>query len=329
MAKTMTFKSLLAVLMIALGFQVSFAQAAFWSENFNSAANWVHGGTNGGAEVWTWTTDPGAGFQTPNGAVPAFGAATASTGYYYFNSDANGEFDHAVTLTGTGNPADCSGKSNVHLRFYTQYFHYTPTAVAEIGVSVGGGPFTYYQLLPGLPTDQIAEGTADIDLPQVGGQSNVVIQFRWTGNFEYHWKVDDVELYEFEAPISDVTFKVNTALINVAPSGMWIIGNFTGPTPTLAPMTNDGGGIWSYTTPLGAGDYAYRFINGSNPANVEDGLPLSACGVANPQVGGFDRTVTVGTEDLVLPAVCFNSCNACVLPCPINPNKIVCDNMNQ
>lgn len=113
----MTFKSLIAVLMLAFGFQVSFAQTAFWSENFNSAANWVHGGTNPGLEVWTWTTDPGAGFQTPAGAVPAFGAPTASTGYYLFNSDANLENDHDVTLTGSGNAANCTGKSNVHLRF--------------------------------------------------------------------------------------------------------------------------------------------------------------------------------------------------------------------
>ncbi|MCC7467554.1 MAG: T9SS type A sorting domain-containing protein, partial [Saprospiraceae bacterium] len=52
------------------------------------------------------------------------------------------------------------------------------------------------------------------------------------------------------------------------------------------------------------------------------------CGVASP-LGGFNRLVTVGTEDLTLPAVCFNSCDPCVLPCPVNPNKIVCDNMDQ
>jgi hypothetical protein len=99
MAKTMTFRSLVAVLMLALGFQASFAQTAFWSETFNSNAGWAHGGTNAGAEVWTWTTDPLAGFVNP--AVPAFSAATASTGYWYFNSDQNGDGNaHDVTLTG-------------------------------------------------------------------------------------------------------------------------------------------------------------------------------------------------------------------------------------
>ncbi len=92
----MTFKSLVAILMLALGSQVSVAQTPFWTETFD-AGTWTHGGTNPGAEVWTWTTNLMAGFN----GFPAFGAPTGATGYYYFNSDANGAgAPHDVTLTG-------------------------------------------------------------------------------------------------------------------------------------------------------------------------------------------------------------------------------------
>ncbi|MDO8365989.1 MAG: T9SS type A sorting domain-containing protein, partial [Saprospiraceae bacterium] len=197
-------------------------------------------------------------------------------------------------------------------------------AVAEVGVSINGGAFEYFQILGNIPVDVFAQGTVDIPLPNADNATSVEVQFRWTGNYEYHWKVDDVELYEFVAPISDVTFKVNASLITVNPAGMFIAGTFAG-----APiaMTNEGNGVWSYTTPLAAGNYLYRFLNG--PTAFEDGLPLANCGVANPTLGGFDRTLTVGTDDITLAAVCFNSCDACVVPCALNPNKIVCDNMEQ
>lgn len=323
MAKTMTFKSLLAAFVLAIGFQVSIAQTPFWTETFD-AASWTHGGTNTGAEVWTWTTDLGAGFQTPSGVVPAFGSPTGNTGYYLFNSDANLENDHDVTLTGVGNPANCTGKSNVHLRFYTQYFHYTPGAIAEVGVSTDGTNFSYTQILPDLPTDAIAEGTVDFAVPGADNQAQVWIQFRWIGNFEYHWKVDDVALYEFVAPVHDVTFNIDASTITVDPAGMFIAGDFTNNAPVA--MTNSGSGVWSYTTALEEGStHGYVFLNGGI-AGLET-VP-AACGIPSPF--GFNvRSVVVGTEDLVLPAVCFSSCTPCIVPCPQNPNKIVCDNFEQ
>ncbi len=323
MAKTMTFKSLIAVVLITAGFQVSFAQpTAFWSENFNSSANWVHGGTNAGTQVWNWTTDLSAGYQR-NGEVPAFGANSGSTGYFYFDSDANQENDHDVTLTGTGAPANCAGKTNVHLRFYTQYFYFNDGAIAEVGVSANGGAFNYTQILPSLLIDQIAEGFVDIPLPAADNQASVVIQFRWIGNFEYHWKIDDAILYELVTPVHDVTFQVDASNLSVDPGGMQLAGTFSNWADQA--MTNVGNGIWSITLPLEEGSaHQYKFKNGPN--NWEQGQ--AACGVDDNN-GGFNRTLSVGTADVTLPTVCFNACTPCIITCPINPNKIVCDYMEQ
>ena len=331
MTKTMTFKCFVAMLMLVLGTQVSNAQA-FWTETFTdpaaAATNWVQAGTNAGVgqKDWEWTTDLDAGAW--NG--PTTGLPTGATGYFWFDSDGNGAGAHDVTLTGVGNPASCTGKSNVHLKFYTFYRTFTGTDVARIGISTDGTNFTYHNvpqfdvLLDETVTGTIQqyEGAIDIAIPEADGQSQVWVQFQYDGDFEYYWKVDDLEMYEFVAPVSDVTFKVNASLITVDPAGMFIAGTFGG---APVAMTNDGNGVWSYTTPLAAGSYLYRFLNG--PIGFESGVDLGACGVANPQLGGFDRTLTVGTESIILPAVCFNSCDPCVLSCPQNPNKIVCDNM--
>lgn len=196
MKKTCTFKGLALALFFALiGSGVS-AQV-FWSETFadqvTATTNWVNGGTNAGSEVWTWTTDPLAGFQNP--AVPAFASATVSDGYFYFNSDANGDGNaHDVTLTNLNKPADCSGKTGVKLKFHYQYADYNATAKAYVGVSTDGMNFSYQEVLAAIPGDNIAEDDLTVDIPDADNAPQVWIQFRWVGNWEYHWKIDDVEL---------------------------------------------------------------------------------------------------------------------------------------
>jgi len=334
MAKTMTFRNLIAVfLLLASTLSVS---AQFWSETFNSQAAfnaWTAGSTGVGTQVWTRSTLTAAPMGFAPTAPTAFASPTSNAGFAFFDSDANGSAgNHDVTLT--SGPIDCASHTNVGLRFHSQFADFQGSTAQVLVSTNGGNTWTPYDVFDNQPSYGVSQGAAvpadlltEMAIPAANSAAQVWIRFRWEGFFEYGWKLDDIELYDYVAPVSDVTFKVNTALINVSPAGMWIIGTINGLSP--APMTNDGGGVWSYTVPLAAGDYLYRFINGPNPANVENGLPLSSCGVANPTVGGFDRSVSVGTEDITLAAVCFNSCSPCVVPCAINPNKIVCDNMNQ
>ena len=312
----MTFKGLVAALMLVLGLQVSFAQTPFWTETFN-AATWTQSGTNPGTEDWTWTTDLLAGFQNP--AIPGFGSPTASTGYYYFNSDGNGEGNaHDVQLTGPATPINCTGKSDVHMTFYTQYLFADENNIS-VGVSTDGTNFTYTQLLATLPANAIAEGVADLDVDIADGQPQVWIQFRYVGTWQYHWKLDDITMYEYVAPVHDVTFQVDASQITVDPGGMRIAGSFSGWSDVL--MTDQGNGIWTATVALEEGStHEYKFKNGAG--GWESGQ--AACGVDDNN-GGFNRVVTVGSEETVLPAVCFNSCSSCVVPCALDPNSIICD----
>lgn len=169
----------------------------FWSETFGNEGDanavWIHGGTNPGLSFWTWTDNPAAGYQEPD--LPNFGAPTAADGYFFFNSDNNGPSPHDVTLTNLGQPVDCSGKTDVRLRFFTQYIYFNPAGtVAEVGVSTDGVTYSYRPLFDGLPANLPYHDWVEVDLDEADGQAQVYLQFRWIGNYEYHWKVDDLSL---------------------------------------------------------------------------------------------------------------------------------------
>ncbi len=107
-------------------------------------------------------------------------------------------------------------------------------------------------------------------------------------------------------PVTEVTFQVDVNNINVSAQGIKIRGswnNFANEN-----MTNQGGGIWSYTRTFFVGDeITYRFSNGN--ANLEPGDVLGACGESVN--GTIYRSHTVAGDNETLPAVCFGSC----LPC--------------
>jgi PA domain/Secretion system C-terminal sorting domain len=100
-----------------------------------------------------------------------------------------------------------------------------------------------------------------------------------------------------------VTFKVDMALQTVNAAGVFIAGEFNGWTDQA--MTNAGAGIWTFSTPLAAGDtIEYKFKNG--PSGWEGGIP-STC-----TLGGFgNRYVIVPAAGATIPTVCFNACVSC------------------
>ncbi|NOX48724.1 MAG: hypothetical protein GXO89_17280 [Chlorobi bacterium] len=102
----------------------------------------------------------------------------------------------------------------------------------------------------------------------------------------------------------NVTFQVDMSNQTVSPDGVHIAGAFQGWDPGASLMTNDGSGIWSYTTVLTAGNnYEYKFVNGIIWDDAES-VP-SQCN----QNG--NRAVTVPATDTTLMAICFGSCNIC------------------
>jgi hypothetical protein len=327
MTNTLTLKSLFVFLLLSLGFsQASVAQTVIWEEHFDSqsetAANWVSGGTNPGTVEWAWTNNINAGNQNPFNFGENVPGTSTTTGYVWFDSDANGENAHDVTFTGTGVPANTQGYEDVHLRFYTEDIVYTAEHNVSVGISTDGGTtFTYYDIpeLNVLGQNEYYAGWIDLAVPAANDAAEVIVQFRYQGNYEYWWKIDDVSLYDFEVLPVNVTFRVNTALITVDTAGMFIAGEFNGWTDQ--PMVDQGNGIWTATVSLIPGDtIQYKFKNG------HDGWETvtAECGV-DDGFGGFNRQIIVPVIGTTLPIVCFSECTNCEVPCELNPGAIICD----
>ncbi|WP_170110315.1 T9SS type A sorting domain-containing protein [Flavilitoribacter nigricans] len=189
----------ITLLLLTLGSLPMVAQTPFFTYDFSdetaSLSDWTGGGENEGTETWKWSADPS------RGGFLNFAAPTASNGYLYFDSDANGLNEHAVTLTSP--IIDCSGQNQVFLEMYTQYvFYINDFSTVELGVSVDGGDFVYQDILEEVEAGNVfVTGQRVVaEIPDAINQSNVQIQIKWTGFFEYFLHIDDVALYN-TAPI--------------------------------------------------------------------------------------------------------------------------------
>ncbi|MBN2174340.1 MAG: hypothetical protein JW731_09420 [Bacteroidales bacterium] len=101
-----------------------------------------------------------------------------------------------------------------------------------------------------------------------------------------------------------VTFRVDMSQQIVSPDGVHIAGSFQGWDPGATEMTLEGDNIYTYTHVFNAGEYIeYKFVNGDEWGEDES--------VPGPCAQNNNRYLTVPSSNLVLPAVCFASCNPC------------------
>ncbi len=170
----------------------------FYQEIFPSASafttNWTQGGVNPGSERWVWSNNPVGIFQ----GQPNFASTTAANGFIQFNSDRNGDVRHDVFVT--SRPIDCRGRSRVFLRSENQYAYFSPggVSIAEVGVSTDGTNFVYKTIFANVARDviNVPVQVVVVELPEAANQPSVSIRFRWRGQFEYVWRIDDVALFD-------------------------------------------------------------------------------------------------------------------------------------
>lgn len=220
------FLNLLLISMVGYSQTIS----PFYSETFASAADftakWVSGGTNAGPEKWKWSDNPKSLFE----GQPDFTSKTAANGFAIFNSEDNGEVPHDVLLT-TITPINCVGKKNIFLRFENQYAFYSPPSqsIAQVGISYDGTAFVYSTILTDVTANNVSASRqiVTLELPDAAGKEKVFIRFRWKGNYEYAWRIDDVALFEgnpqpardlvVSAPILPESFGVPVSQVQEVP----------------------------------------------------------------------------------------------------------------
>lgn len=109
-----------------------------------------------------------------------------------------------------------------------------------------------------------------------------------------------------QADSVSVTFRVDMSQVTVSTNGVHIAGAFQDWDPAATPMNDDDGdNVYEYTVSLPANmTYEYKFVNG-NAWGMDEAVP-SDCAQNN------NRFVEVGSQDIVLNAVCYASCGACL-----------------
>lgn len=225
---THIFFTLMLVLGVSLGLN---AQNVLLSEDFANGipATWTNEDASGNNAVWTYCNDPATG---QSGGCPAiwgdqinqqmpFASATANNGFVTVDSDLAGQITHTSELTIA--PQDFSAADAVWIEFQAHIGVFTFAAEDNAVLRVSnddGANWTTYTVFPGLTTgvrwsnnpEEVTINITDV----AAGQSNVLIQWQWTGNFEYNWSLDDIFVYDGD-PRPENDMRVNT-FFAVAPN---------------------------------------------------------------------------------------------------------------
>ncbi|MEN9744046.1 MAG: hypothetical protein RLZZ65_1851 [Bacteroidota bacterium] len=112
-------------------------------------------------------------------------------------------------------------------------------------------------------------------------------------------------------PVQDYTVKFRVDMSQYTGSltgGVFVNGSFNGWCGTCNPMTDMGNGNWEVSLPLAPGAIEYKFtIDGWNAQ--EEFTGSETC--IDPINDGFNNRYHVVAGDIILPNVCFASCDVC------------------
>lgn len=117
-------------------------------------------------------------------------ALTGGTGEFaLIDSDAAGTVpmdDELITLS-----VDCTGYTTCQLSFLHYFVASGAGDFGDVDVSINAGAWTN---IVSYTTDSSNGENVSVAIPGAGGQSDVRIRFRYVGNYDYWWLIDDVSI---------------------------------------------------------------------------------------------------------------------------------------
>jgi hypothetical protein len=177
------------------------AQVLF-TEKFQGSipATWTNDDASVNDVKWEFCASPTATCVDLYGQT-AFASTDATNGFAVLDSDAAGDLavDHDSRLT---SPAiNCSGATQVFVTFdsYIGVFQHVADDLARLRVSTDGTNWTSFQIFTGLTGATAATRFSEnpkssvINISSVAaGQATVYLQWRWQGNYDYWWMLDNI-----------------------------------------------------------------------------------------------------------------------------------------
>ena len=169
-----------------------------WSSDFSVPADWVTSNAPAGtpghtAGDWTITTDVNA---APRPELTPAGHTSAANGYAFINSDAAGATETQNAKIVTANSINLTGQPLVVLVFQQTHRRYAETTYVVYSTD-GGVVWQEIEVNATMATNTNTAnpGTVQVNMSAlIGNQANVKIGFKYTGQFDWFWAVDDVKL---------------------------------------------------------------------------------------------------------------------------------------
>jgi type IX secretion system substrate protein len=185
----------------------------FWSDNFafGLAPDWQSFDASGQNVTWEYCSDYRECAPTTYTFIACnverFESPTVDNGYVFLNSFAAGNLPMSHVSYLQSPSINCSGKSSVFLKFYTYLsgLNLDPKENAVLQVKAGTVGWQDYLVFPDLDENVIERKeswnprSVLLDISgQAAQQPEVFIRWKWTGNSELVWAIDDVELFDFD-----------------------------------------------------------------------------------------------------------------------------------
>lgn len=203
------------------------------------------------------------------------------------------------------------------------------SGVIQYGSSATGGTIGTFGFTPDAWNDMVFVIDLDNDWAEAWVNGSPIVGWQWSdGNTGVYGAFDAVNLYSaapaglsanmyvddfcFQASSRvPVTFQVDMSQETVSADGVHIAGDFQGWNPGVTRLSDNGSGVYSYTSYLLPNStYEFKFVNG-NAWGTDESVP-SACAQNN------NRFVQVGASAVTTPLVCFGSCTTCTTAQPVS-----------
>ena len=170
----------------------------FWTNDLSDASLWTMTDiANSGTQNWViGTAVPAGSYSAPMGAIAS---TTAANGYAMYDSDALATTAANVqdATLAFNNSIDCSAYQYVNLSFESYHRKFQDSVFLE--VSNDNINWDRYEAHVDLDVNDASDNFELVSLnisATAGNQANVWIRFRYEGQWDYAWMLDDVSIAE-------------------------------------------------------------------------------------------------------------------------------------
>ena len=169
----------------------------FWSNTFSNPSDWTMVDlVYGGLQNWVIsTTGPTGSFSAGLGAISS---TSASDGFAMYDSDAlNSSYSPQEAYIQYNGTVDCSSYPYVNIEFESYHRKFRDSIFVE--VSIDGINWDRYEVHAGQATNTTTANPEFVSVnvsATAGSQPVVYFRFKYEGEWDYAWMIDDVSFAE-------------------------------------------------------------------------------------------------------------------------------------